>query len=745
MIGRRVSHYEIERRLGEGGMGEVWAARDLRLGRRVALKRVRTERADERMRKRLWREARSAASVAHPNVCQVFDVVEDSGELFLAMEFLEGESLAQRLARGAMPPGEALATAREIVRALAAIHDAGLVHRDLKPANVILTAHGAKILDFGLSRPPPGGDPMAETAITRAGQAVGTPRYMAPEQWAGDGIGPPTDLFAAGALLYEMLTGRPALAGSTIREVMEDAVRGRAPALPAVPELAKLDRIIRRALARPIGERYASSHAMLEDLEDVTLRAPARAEAAAGAGADAYTRVVVLPFRLLRPDPQIDFLAFSLPDALVASLSSLDSVVVSPGPAVDDAAAFARETASDAVLTGTILPAGGQVRVTSQLLEARTGRVLRAHTSQGALDDIFRLQDDLARDIVETLPVDAGDPARAGVARRRPNSGRAYELYLRANQLASQRRTLPEACGLYRECLALDPGWAPAWAKLGRAHRVMAKYSQGGDANVNFERAQEAFRHALDLDPDLSVAHNLYTFLEVEELGRSRDAMVRLLERAKKRANDPQLFAGLVLTCRFCGLLDASLAADRRARHLDPSVRTSVHYTYQLRGDWEKAIEYDDEDMKYATRLSLYALGRPESSVPGVAEVDPAAMPGLERHVVAAGRAARDGDRARCVAECRALLSSTFRDPEGRFYLVRNLAKVGETDLAVSVLHEVVGHGFHPRVIVDVDPWLAPLAGHTGMPAVLRAMDAGIGAARSAYEAAGGPSLLGAA
>jgi len=718
-------------------MGEVWAARDVRLGRTVALKRLHTGKSDELMLKRLWREARSAAAVTHPNVCRIYDVVEQDGELFLAMELVEGESLGQRLATGGVPLGEAVAVTRDVLRALTAVHDAGLVHRDLKPANVMLTPHGAKLLDFGLSRPPPTGETALDTAITQAGRAVGTPRYMAPEQWAGEGIGPATDLFAAGALLYEMLTGRPALVGTTMRELMEDAMAGSPPSLGGDPELTGLERVVRRALARRVVDRPPSARAMLEELEGAV--GPGAGDRPAAP--ETYTRVRVLPFRMLRPDPEVDFLSFSLPDAIVASLSSQEGMIVTAAAATEDAAEVARRSSGDAVLSGTILRAGEFVRVTAQLLEGSTGRVLRAHTSQGTLDDIFRLQDDLAGEIVDALPIDP-DARRPGQSGRRPKSGRAYELYLRANQLAGQRQTLPEACRLYDECLQLDPQWAPAWAKVGRAYRVLAKYSQSGETGANFQRAREAFRNALDLDPDLSVAHNLYTFLEVEELGRSREAMVRLLERARTRANDPQLFAGLVLTCRFCGLLEESLAADRLARHLDPGIRTSVHYTYQLLGEWEKAIEYDDEDMKYVTRIALYALGRPESSLSGVADVDPARLPGLEGHVVASGRAARDGDRETCEAECRALLESSFHDPEGRFYLVRNLARVGSLDLSVSVLREVVSRGFHPREMMAADPWMRPLDGHPDLPPILRAMDDGIAAARASFAAAGGPALL---
>ncbi len=581
--------------------------------------------------------------------------------------------------------------------------------------------------------------------ITREGQAVGTPRYMSPEQWAGDGIDPRSDVFAAGAILYEMLTGRPAILGSTIREVMEDAIAGRPPVLQGSGEIPRMQRVIRRALARPLVDRYSSARAMLDDLDENDPSPVVEVSTAE----DHFTRLAVLPFRLLRPDPEIDFLSSSLPEAIIASLSATGSIVVcssmltqAASAGTQDVAEIARRTNCDAVLAGTILRAGTQVRVTSQLLQAHTGNVIRAHTSQGALDDIFQLQDDIVNDIVRTLPTGPDRSPTIEGARQRPSSGRAYELYLRANQIGTKRLGIQQASELYRECVELDPGWAPAWAMLGRVHRVLAKFSQHG-SEENFQLAQQAFRRSFELDPDLSIAHNLYTALEVEELGRSREAMVRLLERAKHRANEPQLFVGLVLTCRFCGLLGASLAADRRARHLDPGVRTSVHYTYLMMGDWNRAIEYDDDnELRYVTRLALFAMNRPEDSLPGVA-VDTSAFPGIERHVIDAGRHANAMRREECIASSRAVLSSRFRDPEGRFLMVRNLCRVGEIDFAMSLLRESVERGFQPRAMIDADPWLAPLAGVPEMHELKLRMDAAIEAARASFAEAGGRELLG--
>ncbi len=249
----RVGHYAITRKLGEGGMGVVYAARDERLERTVALKTMSLS-GDETSRKRFWREARAAASVNHPNICQIYEIGEDGGALFIAMELLDGETLAERLRRGPLSVSATVPIGLGMLAALAALHARGIVHRDLKPSNVFLTNHGVKLLDFGLARPELEPQLGAPTQLTQPGIVVGTPRYMAPEQVTGEPIDARADLFAAGALLFEMLSGRPAFTGRTVIEILHATVSEQPPALSGSPAVAAVDRVIRRALAkRPDG------------------------------------------------------------------------------------------------------------------------------------------------------------------------------------------------------------------------------------------------------------------------------------------------------------------------------------------------------------------------------------------------------------------------------------------------------------------------------------------------------------
>ncbi len=585
----RIGHYAIVRRLGEGGMGIVYEARDPRLERTVALKTMSSLAGDQRARQRFWREARAAASVSHPNVCQIYDVGDDRGALFITMELLEGETLAARLRRGPLSVPEAMPIALGMLAALTALHARGIVHRDLKPSNVFLTPFGVKLLDFGLARPQPDDSTGPMTALTRSGMVLGTPQYMAPEQVLGDPVTAQSDLFAFGSILFEMLAGRSAFSGPSVIAVLHATVTDQPPALTGSPAVIAMDRVIRRALAKRPADRPPSAEAMTDELAAI----PVTGGGETPVLARALTRIVILPFRPLRPDPDTDFLAFSLPDAIATSLASIGSLIVRSTAAAarfageaPDLKAVATDAGVDRVVMGTLLRSGEQLRVTAQLVDAPDGTLLTTHTVQSSMGDLFSLQDDIARSVVAalSLPLGGGVSSPAPDA---PENPQAYELYLRANELARTYDGLARARELYRQCLELDPRFAPAWAQLGRCHRVLGKYVDGAPASEI--RAKEALERALELNPRLSVAHKYFAQLEAD-IGQVDQALVRLLGEAARHGNDPELFAGLVHVCRYCGLFDESIAAHAEARRLDPKIATSLEQTLLMTGDIDRLL-----------------------------------------------------------------------------------------------------------------------------------------------------------
>ncbi|HEX7085823.1 MAG TPA: FlgO family outer membrane protein [Vicinamibacterales bacterium] len=740
--GTRLGPYEIEAPLGAGGMGEVYRAVDSRLGRHVAVKVLRPEVArDPERRARFEREARAVAALNHPGICAVHDIGAHDDTDFLVMELLRGESLAARLSRGRLALEEALGIGQSILRTLSAVHERGLVHRDLKPANIFLTPHGVKLLDFGLVTGPT--TDAAETRLTQDGMLVGTPRYMAPEQLRGGKVDHRTDIFAAGALIYEMLAGRAAFDSPSLIDLIHAIVFEEPQPLPPGAAPPAVEAALRRALAKNPEERHDSAAAFLS-----VLRADADATTTefGRPRQPSLTRLIVLPFRLLKPDTEIDFLGFSLPDAVSAALASLDSVVVrSPlsagaggGTGPQDLRTLATEAQVDAVVTGTLLRVGNQVRVAARLVAVPDGSLLWSHTIQAPVDDLFHLQDALTNAIVSALHVPLSARDYRTLRQDVPANPEAYELFLRANQLAADSSRWLDARALYEQALDKDPGYAPAWARFGRVLRVLAKYG-GSEFPGERVRAERAFERALALNPDLAAAHNLYAHVEAET-GRAMDAMVRLLTRARARTS-PDLFAGLVTTCRYCGLLDASLAAYERVRALDPATPTSVAHTYFHLRDLDQAIATDCGSPPYASILSHMRRGD-LSAVPTIEELERANPHAIARLIGTTYRLALLGDIDGLRPKLRELLESSFTDPEGFFLLGTFVARTNAPDVALPLLERAVRGGFSCPHALRTDPFWDPLRGEPQFERLAAEAETASSRAREAFEQAGGRQLL---
>jgi serine/threonine protein kinase len=739
-----IGRYAITGTLGEGGMGVVYSARDEQLGRTVAIKMIKGAVQQPEARERLFREARSAASVNHPAVCQLYEIGEHQGALFIAMELLQGESLATRIARGPMPLGEAVSIALGILSGIDALQRQGLVHRDLKPSNIFLTPHGVKLLDFGLATS--SADVLhtaTELRLTAPGTVVGTPQYAAPEQLQGGAVDIRTDLFAAGAVLYEMLAGKPPFGGASPVEVFHAILYDQPPVLTGGPAVSALDRIVHRALAKQPQERYQTTEAMAQDLRG----ALAFADSGSGASARALTRLIVLPFKILRQDAETDFLAFSLPDALTSSLSGLQSLVVRSSVAaakfsadMPDLKAIAAQTEVDLVLLGSLLRAGNQLRVTTQLVDAAAATVVWSHTAQAPVADLFTLLDDLTSRIVESLSLPLTARERRMLKQDVPASPAAYELYLRANEMSRDNRHWHEALELYERCITEDPHYAPGWAGAGRMHRMIGKYVDD-ESFDRLTRAEQALKRALELNPDLSSAENTLAHLEVD-LGRAEESMVRLLRRAKERAADPDLYAGLTHACRYCGLMAASNAATEQAKRLDPRIRTSGAHTHFMLGDYERVLDFQVETVPYMRNLALMMLGRTGEALASVASIDAGAAGRLGRFVESL-RHTLNGRRDEGVAALRAL--TDIPDPEGRFYIARSLAFFGEHAEALELLAGVVEGGFFCLPAFTRDPWLDGVRGTPEFAALLRRAETRHRQAMISFLSAEGDRILGVA
>jgi TolB-like protein/tetratricopeptide (TPR) repeat protein/predicted Ser/Thr protein kinase len=741
-----IGPYRILSKVGEGGMGVVYKALDERLKRIVALKVIREFDCDSARRQRFWQEARTAAQVAHPNACRLYDITEDRDHLVLVMEFIEGESLAERIRHGPLPAQEAAQIVLAILSALEAFHKQGIIHRDLKPANIVLSAGGTKLLDFGIAKHVSlhlGEDAAATLLeVTSPGAFLGTPRYASPEQFRGVPLDARSDLFSVGVIFYEMLTGQPPFAGESFGEIAHSVLQGSVPALSGSPAISAMGRIVHRALAREPNDRYASAEAMASELRAALLMEGITTQARACP----LRRVIVLPFRMLRPHEDTQFLAYSLPEAITMSLAGLENLAVRSSivasrysPETLDLQQLGREAEVDVALTGALLTVGEQLRITTQLVEVPSGTLIWSHSSQATTRELLELHDDLVRRVVDSVLPSLTVQAHQFLQQDRPASPTVYQFYLQANEFGRQWQNLPTAIELYERCVKLDPSYASAWARLGRARWLMDKYNLGSSEGLR--SADEAFQTALRLSPDLTMAHNLYTNLQVDQ-GRALDAMKRLLDRARRRRSDAELFAGLGHVCRYCGLLQAALRAQQEAHRLDPLIPTTINHTYFMLGEYQKALDFSGGDFGYALGLALSALGRTEEAISKLRQREEIIWR-LGKLYLASLRALLEGNREESLQACDELKKATFRDPEGIYYLARQFSFLGEPERALETLSRAINQGFVCYPAMVRDPWLDAIRARTEFADLLRQANDRHREAAAAFVAGGGETLLG--
>ena len=573
MIGRRISHYLLEELLGVGGMGEVYRACDLALGRTAAVKVLPAGFAPE-LRERLLREARASARLQHPAIATFYEAGEADGAAFIAMEHVRGETLRERLRRGPLPADEAVGVAATLLAALSHAHSVGVVHRDIKLENVMLTGGGAaKLLDFGLAKRLPDGDPPppgALTLYTVTGVVMGTPGYMAPEQTRGEAVDARTDLFALGAVLYEALTGRPAFAGGTALDRAAAAERGiEARALEeAVPE--GLRPILARALAPRAADRYASAAAFLAELQ----------QTAEGSRPAALPQTLaIVDFENLSRDPADEWIGSATAESLAAELGRVDALEtvarekllrtragLAAAAAAVDPLSVGQALGCRWVLSGGFQMVGEALRLTARLAEVATGRILMTEKIDGAVGGIFEMQDRIAAAAVRALPLAGGTgPQPAG----RPPALAAYEHHARAQRFfyRLEKGSFDQAATLLEQAIAGDPTYAAPYAGLAAVHAMRFTFrTEPGELDLAARFAQRA----IELDPDSTDAHVWlsYALWRRGEPDASLRAAERVMALAPGQAYGPY-FAACGQWSR--GRRQEARALYQRALQIDPT------------------------------------------------------------------------------------------------------------------------------------------------------------------------------
>ena len=653
MIGQQVSHYRILGKLGGGGMGVVYEAEDLKLGRHVALKFIPENLAgDPKSLERFTREARAASLLNHSNICTIHGIEDNNGHPFIVMERLEGESLKQAIAGHPMEIEKILDIGVQVADALVASHAKNIVHRDIKPANIFITPSGqVKVLDFGLAKLVHNlgteDDAGADNSLTALGVIPGTAVYMSPEQARSEVVDARSDLFSFGVVLYEMATGKKPFTGANSLVTLEAVLHSKPiPPKEINPKIpVELQGIVGKAMEKDRNHRYQSAAEIKSDLAllkrenesgqlksgshtaklrggSKTFGHPTRIQtylligtaallvtvlSAVGAwwykhraiaNAEQRNAIAVLPLRNISGDSSIDYLRFALADELTSVLTYSRTLEVRPSSAIRKSAddseptKIGRELRVGRILTGSVNKQGNQLLVTLEAIDVPTNRLLWQTTVAERADNFIGLQEQLTTQVQHgLLPILSGGAGSVDASASRPKNQQAYDFYLRSVAVPHDPAPNKEAIKMLEWAVGIDSTYAPAWEALGQRYYFDSLYGGGGEEM--FQRSNAAYERAVSLDPNRVMAASSLITNRVErgELGRAYDSATDLV---KRRPQSADAHFALAYVLRYAGMLDQSTQECNAARHLDPGNFTfrSCAWSFLEMGKTDRAMDF---------------------------------------------------------------------------------------------------------------------------------------------------------
>jgi len=706
MVGGTLAQYRILEELGSGGMGLVYRAQDTKLGRDVALKVLSRDRALTKAdTERFLREARAAAALRHPNICTVYDVGEENGTRYISMAFIPGKSVDVLLADGPLPVAKALDIAVEIAKGLQAAHERGIVHRDIKAANVICDDDGrVTILDFGVAKL------AGHSSQTGEGPPTGTVAYMSPEQASGEDVDHRSDVWSLGVCLYEMIAGSLPFKGDHNSAVIYQIVNVDAPPLVVlradVP--GSVVRIVERAMAKRREDRYRLIDEMLSDLK------LARADLESGERR-LEPSIAVLPFRNMSTDPAQDYFCDGMAEEIINSLVHVEGLRVAARTSSfgfrdgKDIREIGRRLGVDTIMEGSVQKSGNRLRITAQLISVRDGYHLWSQRYDRDLEDVFAIQDEIARNIVRALEVTLTEKEEEAIERVPTTDMRAYDSYIRGlhHYHELNRKSLDIGRNLYTTAIIRDPNYALAYCGLADCYSMIVSFYDHDPSHL--ENALAASEKAIELEPGLAEAH-ASRGLALSLGNRFEEADE---EFARAVALSPKLYEAYYFHARSCrsqGQLERAAELFEKATEMRPE-------DYQapiLAGDTYRGLERPEEMMR-AFREGL-----------AIAERHLELHPSDARAWYLGAHAHFEMGRPDIALEWneRAMVLSP-RDPATLYNAGCLFSLVGEVDRCFECFEKAVEYGFSNRRWLEGDPDLAAVRGDPRFHALLESIDSG--------------------
>lgn len=721
-VGQHVSHYHLLEKLGEGGMGVVWKAHDLRLDRDVAIKLLPERFAGDPDRKaRFEREAKAVAALRHPNIVTIYAVEEADGLLFFTMELLDGEPLSRRIVPGGIPPEDFLVVAAPIAEAIAAAHERGIIHRDLKPSNIMICAGGiVKILDFGLARFVDrgvlhGGREDATTASRDSG-LDGTLRYMSPEQLRGEPLDHRSDLFSLGVVLFELATGEHPFGGATAADAIAAVLKDEPPSASAInPRMPRvIDDALKRCLEKDPARRTPSAASLMNDLRRVR-----EDDSAAPPSAD--PSIAVLPPADMSPEQDQAYFCEGMAEEIINALSRIRGLRVASRTSSfqfknggADTREIGRRLGVGTLLEGSVRKSGPRLRITAQLVDAARGFHLWSETFDREMEDVFEIQREIAEAVAGALQVTLSPQEKGALVEAPTRHVQAYDYYLRGRNYYYRygRRDIEFALQLFSRAIELDPSYALAHAGLADCWSYIYLYSERRPGVR--EQAEAAARRAVELAPESAQA--LASLAVALSLGGRRDDAERAFERAIRL--DPRLFEAWYFYARHSfgeGQLEKAARLYERAAEVCPEDYQAPLLVAQIDDDLGR------RDKARAERIRGIAC------VEARLELHPDDARAL--YMAANGLVAL-GDRKRGLEFAGRARAIAPEEPMLLYNLGCIYSLAGEHDEALDCLEKAVGYGLTHEGWFEHDSNLDPLRGLPRFKALLERLRSTHGSAR---------------